>query len=240
MKGFEAMMNEKTIDFSKLIPQEWYEAIRPYWKKEDEILLVNNLSQIIRTEEIAPKFQDIFKAFELCSFDATRVVILGQDPYPTLGHAHGLSFSVPNDVEPLPKSLKNIFKEIKRSIPEFRIPKTGDLTSWAEQGVLMLNTILTTQVGVIAAHKNCGWETFTRATLRAVNSKQNEVIGLFWGAAAQKMCELWRNEQFVLKSSHPSPLSVYRGFDGCNHFSEVNKILTLINKNPIDWNTSHG
>jgi uracil-DNA glycosylase len=228
-------MNEKTIDFSKLIPTDWYSAIRPFWSLEDENKLTNNLRKICDEVEITPSFDDIFKAFERCPFEKTRVVILGQDPYPTKGHAHGLSFSVPENMLTIPKSLKNIFKEIKRSIPEYQIPISGSLIPWAEQGVLLLNTILTTQVGVIAAHKNCGWEALTRAALIAINENKKGVIGMFWGASAQKMCELWNDDQFLLKSSHPSPLSVYRGFDGCNHFLDANKILTFKNEIPIVW-----
>lgn len=229
------LTKSKTIDFRNEIPEDWYEKISPFWKKEDQMVLSRNLEKALLTEELAPTWPQVFRAFQLCRFHDLKVVLLGQDPYPTPGHAHGLAFSVPHYVKPLPKSLTNIIKELKRSIVDYKEPTNGDLSSWAEQGILLMNTILTTKLRKIAAHKNIGWELFTKAVMLSIEHQCDHVVGLFWGKEASTISNSWSDKHTKLITSHPSPLSVYRGFEGCNHFAEVNKILTLKNSKPIQW-----
>ena len=182
-----------------------------------------------------PNYGEIFNAFNLCSFENLKVVIIGQDPYPNKTHAHGLCFSVKSDVKPFPKSLNNIFKEIKSDLGN-EIPENGNLERWSKQGVLLLNTILTIEEGVTNSHKNIGWENFTDEAIKMISKEKENVVFLLWGSQAQKKEVLIDNEKhLVLKSVHPSPLSAYRGFTGCKHFSKTNSYLTKSNLNPIEW-----
>lgn len=178
---------------------------------------------------------DIFNALKYTSFEDTRVVIIGQDPYHGAGQAHGLCFSVKPGIEP-PPSLKNIFAELKSdtgiSVPEHY----GYLTCWAKQGVLMLNAVLTVREGQANSHKGKGWEIFTDRVISELNRKQTPVVFLLWGAAARKKAEIITNENHIkLVSVHPSPLSAYGGFFGCRHFSRANEILIHSGQKPIDW-----
>jgi len=203
---------------------------KPYFQ-----LLVSKVKKAYQTSDVWPKGNNIFKAFDACPFEQLKVVILGQDPYPTPGHAHGLCFSVPSTVKPIPKSLNNIFKEIKSDIgTEF--PPDGNLERWAEQGILLLNTSLTVRAGEPNSHKDFGWEKFTDAVIRSISSNKTGVVFLLWGSnAIQKSALVDLNKHFVLTSVHPSPLSAHRGFLGCKHFSKTNEILISQNKTPIRW-----
>ena len=187
------------------------------------------------SSRVFPKENEIFRAFESCPFNDVKLVILGQDPYPTLGHAHGLCFSVESDVLPLPKSLKNIFKEIEADL-EIAPHENGDLNRWTKQGVLLLNTVLTVREGQAESHKGVGWEIFTDAVIAKLNERKTGVVYLLWGSKAIKKAEsVNRNDNLVLSSPHPSPLSAYRGFFGCRHFSKTNEYLTRRGIKGIEW-----
>ncbi len=203
---------------------------QPYFEK-----LKKNLAQAYSEEDIWPKKENLFNAFNLCPINSVKVVILGQDPYPTPGHAHGLSFSVPSSVRPLPKSLKNIYKELSEDL-SIEIPQSGDLSHWASQGVLLLNTVLTVKAGSANSHKNFGWQTFTDEVIRLVSENSKGVIFILWGAPAQaKQRLIDETKHSILKSPHPSPLSSYRGFFGSKPFSKTNELLALQGKNSINW-----
>ena len=187
------------------------------------------------SDRIFPKGADIFRAFDLCPFDQTKVIILGQDPYPTRGHAHGLSFSVNDHVKPFPKSLKNIFSEINNDIGK-PFPENGNLSRWAEQGVLLLNAVLTVEEGRPDSHKGIGWEQFTDSVIKMLSTQKEHLIFMLWGAkAGHKRALIDEGKHKVLSSVHPSPLSAYRGFFGCKHFSKANDYLLMNKLTPIDW-----
>ena len=184
---------------------------------------------------IYPPQKDVFNAFRFTAFADVKVVILGQDPYHGPRQAHGLSFSVLPGI-PAPPSLVNIYKELSTDIEGFQIPPHGCLQSWAEQGVMLLNTVLTVEAGQAHSHANLGWETFTDAVIAALNRHREGVVFLLWGSHAQKKGQIIdRLRHFVLTAPHPSPLSAHRGFFGCRHFSETNRLLQEQGKNPIDW-----
>ncbi|MFM1854554.1 MAG: hypothetical protein RL164_1872 [Bacteroidota bacterium] len=188
-----------------------------------------------KPQQIFPKGAQIFRAFDACPFHQVKVVILGQDPYPTKGHAHGLCFSVEPNVRPLPKSLNNIFKELQAdlSVP---FPENGNLIAWAQQGVLLLNSVLTVEEGLPDSHKNFGWETFTDVVIAQINAQKNNVVFILWGAkAAQKASFIDNSKHLILKSVHPSPLSAHRGFFGCRHFSKTNAFLRMTQQQEIQW-----
>jgi uracil-DNA glycosylase len=185
--------------------------------------------------DIFPKGTEIFKAFEACTFDKVKVVILGQDPYPTKGHAHGLCFSVEPDVHPLPKSLNNIFKELADDV-DISDKKNGDLNSWSNQGVLLLNSVLTVRSGEADSHSGKGWEQFTDAVIQKLNQNKSNIVYILWGSKAQKKAaNVDAEHNLILKSPHPSPLSSYRGFFGCKHFSKTNAYLIKQGESVIDW-----
>lgn len=176
-----------------------------------------------------------FRALELTPLERVKVVILGQDPYHGEGQAHGLSFSVPEGVK-IPPSLRNIYKELAQSISGYQIPDSGNLESWAKQGVLLINSVWTVEKGLAGSHAGKGWEIFTDNLISEINHTQNNVIFLLWGSYAQKKQRLIDlSKHCVLKSTHPSPLSAYRGFLGCNHFNQVNAILTEKGESVINW-----
>lgn len=184
---------------------------------------------------VFPKRSEIFRAFDSCSFENVKVVILGQDPYPTRGHAHGLCFSVEADVHPLPKSLNNIYNEIETDIGR-PFHEHGDLNRWAEQGVLLLNSVLTVREGEADSHKNKGWELFTDAVINCLNDNKQGIVYLLWGAKAMKKAEnVSRDKNLILTAPHPSPLSSYRGFFGCKHFSKTNDYLVRQGESAIEW-----
>ena len=184
---------------------------------------------------IFPKGSQIFRAFDACPFDKLKVVILGQDPYPTRGHAHGLCFSCDAHVRPLPKSLQNIFKELEDDLG-VKAPANGDLNFWAEQGILMLNSILTVREGLPLSHAKKGWEQFTDAVIDAVNREKSGIIFVLWGSPAQtKGAIVHAQKHHILKAPHPSPLSAHRGFFGSKPFSHINALLEERGELPIHW-----
>lgn len=206
------------------------ELAEPYF-----IELIEKVTAACQRTSVWPKADQIFNAFNKCPFEKIRVVILGQDPYPTPGHAHGLCFSVQEDVHPYPKSLNNIFKEIEADLGQ-TIPPNGSLERWAEQGVFLLNTVLTVEAHTPNSHKGFGWETFTDAVIQQINNNAQGVVFMLWGAQAMKKIELIDQvKHHVLTSVHPSPLSAYRGFFGCKHFSKANELLISQSQTPINW-----
>ncbi|MEW6998984.1 uracil-DNA glycosylase [Colwelliaceae bacterium BS250] len=184
---------------------------------------------------IYPEDNDIFNAFKLTPFEQVKVVVLGQDPYHGEGQAHGLAFSVQDHVKP-PPSLANMYKELATDISNFTIPKSGNLSYWAEQGVLLLNTVLTVQQANAHSHAKLGWETYTDTVIDIINQQKKNVVFILWGAHAQKKGKLIdSNKHKVLMSVHPSPLSAYRGFFGCQHFSQTNQYLQSTQQTKINW-----
>ncbi|MGE4802061.1 uracil-DNA glycosylase [Yersinia hibernica] len=214
----------------------WHDVIgqekeQPYFK--DTLAYVAAERHAGKT--IYPAQKDVFNAFRLTELDQVKVVILGQDPYHGPNQAHGLSFSVLPGV-PAPPSLVNIYKELATDIPGFQRPNHGFLQSWAEQGVLLLNTVLTVEAGNAHSHANLGWETFTDKVIAALNEHRDGIIFMLWGAHAQKKGRIIDTQRhFILKAPHPSPLSAHRGFLGCKHFSQANQLLQQHGQQPIDW-----
>ncbi|PLR34791.1 uracil-DNA glycosylase [Chimaeribacter coloradensis] len=184
---------------------------------------------------IYPPQKEVFNAFRFTELNDVRVVILGQDPYHGPNQAHGLAFSVRPGV-PVPPSLVNIYKELQSDIPGFNRPEHGCLQSWAEQGVMLLNTVLTVERGQAHSHARLGWETFTDRVIAAINEHREGVVFLLWGSHAQKKGSFIDTQRHhVLKAPHPSPLSAHRGFLGCRHFSQTNALLEKQGLQPIDW-----
>ena len=213
-------------DWDIILADEWE---KPYYKE-----LRNFLKAEYSTNSIFPNMHDIFNALKYTSFSDTKVVIIGQDPYHGEGQAHGLCFSVKEGV-PHPPSLKNIFKELKSDVGR-EISQSGELTSWAKQGVLLLNAVLTVREGNPNTHKDKGWEKFTDRVISELNRKETPVVFLLWGAYAQKKAEIITNPiHKKLTSVHPSPLSASRGFMGCRHFSKTNQLLIDCGIEPIVW-----
>lgn len=214
----------------------WQDALGP--QKEAEYftrLLARVEAEREAGKVIYPPQQDVFNALKYTPLESVKVVILGQDPYHGPDQAHGLCFSVLSGVK-TPPSLVNIYKELAADIDGFVIPKQGTLTSWAEQGVLLLNTVLTVEQGKAHSHAKWGWETFTDAVIDAVNRHQQGVVFLLWGSHAQKKgMHIDTSKHHVLSAPHPSPLSAHRGFLGCKHFSQTNQLLSSRNKSPINW-----
>ncbi|WP_154028427.1 uracil-DNA glycosylase [Buchnera aphidicola] len=204
-------------------------------KKKYFIHLWNALNNISQDTRIYPPKKNIFNAFLLTPLLNIKVVILGQDPYCRFGQAHGLSFSVPNSVT-IPPSLKNIFIELKNNFLVNNINMRGCLESWAKQGVFLLNSILTVSHACPRSHQGLGWEIFTDEVIKLISYVRTGIVFILWGSyASQKYKFINENKHFVLKSSHPSPLSCYRSFFGCRHFLKTNMILKYQNKQPIDW-----
>ncbi|MEZ9153960.1 uracil-DNA glycosylase [Vibrio sp. F13] len=184
---------------------------------------------------VYPPQEQVFSAFDMTPFESVRVVILGQDPYHGANQAHGLAFSVLPGVK-IPPSLRNMYKELAQDIEGFEIPSHGYLDSWASQGVLMLNTVLTVEEAKAHSHAKCGWETFTDAIIAELNQRSEPIIFLLWGAHAQKKGQAIDDDKHhVLVAPHPSPLSARRGFFGCQHFSTTNQLLSSMDQQPIDW-----
>jgi len=205
------------------------EFSKDYYKK-----LQLFVQQEYKNYAIYPPRSLVFNAFLKCPFKSLKVVIIGQDPYHGKGQANGLSFSV-NDGVRIPPSLRNIFKELKNDTGK-QIPKSGDLTSWASQGVLMLNAVMTVREGKAGSHSKKGWETFTDAVIREINNQKDHIVFILWGNyAIKKGTIIDRQKHLVLTSVHPSPLSASRGFFGNNHFSSTNKYLVQYGMKPIKW-----
>lgn len=184
---------------------------------------------------VYPPAKDVFNAFKLTAFDDIKVVILGQDPYHGEGQAHGLCFSVKPGIK-TPPSLVNMYKELSQDIPGFQLPNHGYLQRWAEQGVLLLNTVLTVEQGQAHSHAKIGWETFTDKVIKVISDVQQNVVFLLWGSHAQrKGSVIDQSKHHVLSAPHPSPLSAHRGFFGCQHFSKTNEILLNQGDKAINW-----
>lgn len=216
------------------IAPEWKELLQDEFDKP----YFNTLTQFIHQEyastTVFPKGKNIFRAFDKCLPNDIKVVIIGQDPYHGIGQACGLCFSVDDGVK-FPPSLQNIFKEIDSDLGK-SIPISGNLDRWAEQGVLLLNAVLTVREGQAASHKDKGWEQFTDAVVRKIAEHRQNVVYMLWGNYAQRKGAVVNpNQNWILKSVHPSPLSAYGGFFGCKHFSKANDYLQSIDKTPIDW-----
>lgn len=216
------------------IEQSWHDALSAEFDKDYFIKLTDFVrGEYMSGRQVYPAPKNIFAAFDLCPLDNVKVVIIGQDPYHEPGQAHGLCFSVLPPT-PVPPSLINIYKEIENDIGRKSITN-GDLTDWARQGVLLLNSTLTVAAHVAASHAGRGWETFTDAVIRALAAREN-IVYMLWGAYAQRKAEIVdpaRN--LILKSVHPSPLSASRGFFGNHHFSRANEYLVAHGKTPIEW-----
>jgi uracil-DNA glycosylase len=214
----------------------WLKVLHEEFEKDYMI----KLKQFLKEEKEAghkvyPKGSDIFNAFNKTPFDKLEVVILGQDPYHGANQAHGLSFSVQKGITP-PPSLKNIYKELATDIPGFVIPAHGELTEWAEQGVMLLNATLTVRAGSPGSHQKKGWEEFTDKVIKTISDKKEGVVFILWGSFAQaKVALIDQKKHFIIKSPHPSPFSADRGFFGSKPFSKTNAILVKARKKPIDW-----
>ncbi len=218
-----------------VITKNWYELLKDEFEKPYYKNLMQFLENEYKTKTIYPKPENVFNALNKVKFNQVKVVIIGQDPYHGVNQAHGLSFSVEKDVN-IPPSLNNIFKELHNDVGTY-IPNNGNLTKWANQGVLMLNAVLTVESGKPNSHKAKGWEEFTSKIIELLNERQKPVIFLLWGANAKAIGKKITNPQhFVLTASHPSPMSANQGgWFGCKHFSKVNKILSDLGEDPIDW-----
>tara|TARA_R110002167_G_scaffold10192_6_gene46924 strand:- start:226 stop:885 length:660 start_codon:yes stop_codon:yes gene_type:complete len=208
--------------------------------QEKQLPYFQRMLQFVESERAAgktiyPPSQDVFNAFNLTKLDNVKVVILGQDPYHGPNQAHGLCFSVLPKIK-TPPSLVNIYKELATEIPDFIIPQHGFLQSWAEQGVLLLNTVLTVEQGQAHSHAKIGWERFTDTVIQQLSDHCNGLVFLLWGSHAQKKgAVIDTKKHHLLSAPHPSPLSAYRGFLGCKHFTQTNDLLKLQNKSPINW-----
>ena len=206
------------------------EKQKPYYEK-----LKEEIDKRYENSIVFPEKQNIFKAFSLTKFEDLKVVILGQDPYHGIGQAQGLSFSTPSNIKN-PPSMVNILKEINDDLGKKSVCEDGDLTPWAKQGIMLLNTILTVEQGLAKSHHNLGWEIFTDNIIKYISDNKENVIFLLWGSPAISKTKLIdKNKHFILTAPHPSPLSVYRGFYGCKHFSKTNEILKKLNKEEIIW-----
>ena len=216
------------------IEESWKEQLKDEFEKDYFVKLTDFVRNEYRTKQIFPPAKFIFNAFDHTPFDKVKIVILGQDPYHNDGQAHGLSFSVPDGIQ-TPPSLVNIFKEINQDIGA-PIPQSGNLTRWANQGVMLLNATLTVQAHTAGSHQKKGWEEFTDAAIHKLAERRENIVFILWGAYAQKKAAfIDGNRHLVLKSVHPSPLSAYNGFFGNNHFSTANKYLVSKGITPIEW-----
>ena len=216
------------------IGNSWDELLKDEFKKDYYLKLRHFLAEEYKTKTVYPDMYKIFNALKYTSFEDTRVVILGQDPYHGAGQAHGLCFSVQKGVEP-PPSLKNIFKELEADIG-CTPPAHGELTKWAKQGVLLMNIVLTVREGCPNSHKGMGWEIFTDKVISLLGEREQPTVFLLWGANARSKKSLITNKNhLVLECPHPSPLSSHRGFFGCKHFSKANNFLISSGFEPIDW-----
>lgn len=216
------------------ITNDWLPVVEEEMHKEYYKKLYHFLKEEYSKVPVFPLSENIFNAMHFTPLSKVKVVILGQDPYHEPGQAEGLSFSVPKGVK-TPPSLQNIYKELNMEFG-YEIPSHGHLRKWADQGVLLLNTVLTVQKGQAFSHRGKGWEEFTDAIIRAVNRQERPIVYLLWGKAAQEKEEMLSNSKhLILKAAHPSPFSANRGFFGCGHFKEVNRFLEENGEEEIDW-----
>ncbi len=217
-----------------MLTGEWLTALSPEFRKPYYAKLFHFIKKEYSTKKIFPPSYDIFNALHLTPLNEVKVVILGQDPYHNDGQAHGLCFSVKPDVD-IPPSLVNIYQELQDDLGCY-IPNNGYLVKWAEQGVLLLNTVLTVQAHAAFSHRNMGWEEFTDAAIEVLNKEDRPMVFILWGKPAQKKKEMLHNSKhLILEAPHPSPLSAYRGFFGSRPFSKTNEFLTKNGIKPIDW-----
>lgn len=218
-----------------MITNDWLDAIRPEFGKPYYRELFEFVKEEYSRVVVYPPADDIFNAFHFTPLSEVKVLILGQDPYHNVHQAHGLSFSVPSDQQEIPPSLQNIYKELQDDLG-CSVPNHGYLKKWADQGVLLLNTVLTVRAHQAGSHQGKGWEQFTDAVIQAVNAQDRPIVYLLWGKPAQSKAGMLTNpKHLVLKAPHPSPLSAYRGFFGCKHFSRTNEFLQSHGVEPIDW-----
>ena len=216
------------------IDESWREVLQTEFDKPYFEMLTDFVRHAYRTTQCFPPAGQIFRAFDLCPFDKVRVVIIGQDPYHDVNQAHGLCFSVQDGVK-IPPSLDNIYKELNRDLGK-PIPTSGNLTHWAEQGVLLLNATLTVEAHKAGSHQGKGWEELTDAAIMALNEKREKIVFMLWGSYAHRKGKyIDRRKHLVLEAVHPSPLSAYRGFIGCGHFSQANNYLLQQGFSPIAW-----
>jgi len=213
----------------------WEEVIDLEKQKDYYKSLKQEIDKRYETTRVFPEKTNIFKAFSLTKLDNLKVVILGQDPYHGYGQAQGLAFSTPSNIKN-PPSMQNILQEIASDLQRPSVCLDGDLTTWAEQGVLLLNTVLTVEEAKAGSHQKLGWEIFTDNIIKYISQNCSDIVFLLWGSPAIKKSNLIdANKHHILTSVHPSPLSAYRGFLGCKHFSKTNQILKKLNKEEINW-----
>jgi uracil-DNA glycosylase len=218
-----------------MIDNDWLEPLSVEFKKPYYRDLFTFVKSEYSKAVIYPPADDIFNAFHFTPLSKVKVLVLGQDPYHEENQAHGLSFSVPPTQPDIPPSLQNIYKELNSDLGCY-IPNNGYLKKWADQGVLMLNTVLTVRAHQANSHQGHGWERFTDAVIQAVNVQDRPIVYMLWGKPAQSKIPMLTNpKHLILKAPHPSPLSAYRGFFGCKHFSQANKFLEEHGIEPIDW-----
>ena len=216
------------------IDNDWLEPLSGEFKKPYYAKLYKEVKREYESRVVYPPSEDIFNAYKYTPLSEVKVLILGQDPYHGPKQAHGLSFSVNPGVE-IPPSLVNIYKELQDDLG-CSIPNNGYLVKWAKQGVMLLNTLLTVRAHEAFSHKSFGWEEFTDAIIKGVNTQDRPIVYLLWGSPSQRKASMLNNpKHLVLKAPHPSPLSVYRGFWGCGHFAKCNEFLKANGETPIDW-----
>lgn len=212
----------------------WDEALAPLFESDNYKKIRDFLKDEYSHHVVYPDMYDIYNCFKYTPFNEVKAVILGQDPYHNVGQAHGLCFSVQDGIEP-PPSLVNIFKELHNDVG-CSIPKSGNLTKWAKEGVLLLNTALTVRAHRANSHKDCGWTWFTDNVIKILSDRRENLVFILWGGNARsKKPIIDRSKHLVLECAHPSPLSAYNGFFGCRHFSKTNEYLAAHGKTPIDW-----
>lgn len=218
-----------------VIKKNWYEKLKDEFESEEYKNLEKFLNTEYTTKTIYPEPKNVFNALNLVKFEDVKIVIIGQDPYHNPNQAHGLSFSVEKDVA-IPPSLQNIYKELSTDLNCY-IPNNGNLTKWAKQGVLMLNSVLTVEKNKPNSHKNKGWERITKRIVELLNERESPVIFMLWGGNAKAIGkDIDKSKHYVLTAVHPSPMSANQGgWFGCKHFSQANAILNKLNKEPIDW-----
>lgn len=215
------------------ITKSWANLLKDEFEKPYFKQLQNFLAEEYSKYDIYPEMSNIFNALNAVKYEDVKVVIIGQDPYHEPNQAHGLAFSVQDGIA-LPPSLVNIYKEIEDDL-QIKCDQSGNLLRWAKQGVLLLNTTLTVRRGQANSHRGHGWETFTNEVIKLLSKRQDPMVFILWGSNAQAFAPEISKQHLILKAPHPSPLSAYRGFFGCKHFSKANKFLTDHKKTPINW-----
>ncbi len=218
----------------KILKNDWHDLLNDEFKEDYYLKLRKFLINEYKTKTIYPDMYDIFNALHYTEYKDVKVVILGQDPYHGPNQAHGLSFSVKPNI-PAPPSLINIYQELNSDLSCY-VPNNGYLKKWADQGVMLLNTVLTVRAGQANSHRNMGWEHFTDKIISLLNDREEPIVFILWGRNAQSKMNIIKNlRHYIIKSTHPSPLSAHRGFLGSKPFSKANKFLTSIGKEPVDW-----